>query len=104
MLLRDREFVDSEREHTPQYPAVTAQLQKSIIAGNEIDDHIMPWCRRVEQQLGNAEVNKILLRPSRSPQDVTRGWDQTRDFLMSLSWELNYRKVVQSIKDLNVRH
>ena len=104
MLLHDREFVDSEREHTPQYPAVTAQLQKSITAGNETNDHIMPWCWRVEQQLGDAKVNKIVLRPSRSPRDVTRGWDQTRDFLMSLSWEVNYRKVVRSIEDLNVRH
>ena len=103
MLLQDKDFVDGKREHIPQYPLVSSALRSSIIGDGEIDDHIMPWCRQVEHQLGDAGTNKIVWRPFRSPQDA-KGWDQTRDFLMSLSRKVEYRKAVRNIKDLKVRH
>ena len=103
MLLQDKDFVNGKREHIPQYLSVSSALRSSIISDGEIDDHIMLWCWQVEHQLGNADTNKIVLRPFRSPQDA-KGWDQTRDFLMSLRCEVEYRKAVWNIEDLKVRH
>ena len=103
MLPQDKDFVNGKREHIPQYPLVSSALRSSIIGDGEIDDHIMPWCRWVEHQLGNADANKIVLRPFRSPWDA-KGWDQTGDFLMFLSRKVEYPKAVWNIKDLKVRH
>jgi hypothetical protein len=89
MLLQDKEFVNSEREQIPQYPLISSTLRKYIICDGEIGDHIMPWCWQVTHQLEDANTNKIVLRPFRSPRDA-KGWDQTWDFLLSLSCEVEY--------------
>jgi hypothetical protein len=102
MLLHDKEFVDGQRDHTSQYPLVSAELRNAVIQGTEIDDYIMPWCRLVERQLWDAEANKIVSRPLRSPWKA-KTWDQQCEFLMSLSREGDYRKAIRSIEALAVR-
>jgi hypothetical protein len=101
LLLRDKDLVSGKRSTMSVYPTVSEELQNKVIGEDDIQDSIIPWCLRIEQQIRDADSKKINQRPSRAPIHC-RTFDDTLGFLSSLSREGRYRQLVLRLENLKV--
>ncbi|KIK75528.1 hypothetical protein PAXRUDRAFT_18924 [Paxillus rubicundulus Ve08.2h10] len=83
--------------------ALFTELKGKTIPGHYISGYIFPWCKHLSEQLKESNTEVISCRPHHSPADVKGKWHEARDFMLGLSSDKQYRQLVMSLEQIDIR-
>ncbi|KIJ04951.1 hypothetical protein PAXINDRAFT_21769 [Paxillus involutus ATCC 200175] len=101
MLIRDAEMVAGGCTPLGGYPFIPPELKGKTIPNHYISGYILPWCKRLSEQLKESHAEGISRRPHRSPADVKGKWHEARDFMLCLSSDKQYRQLVMALEQID---
>ncbi|KIJ11604.1 hypothetical protein PAXINDRAFT_15516 [Paxillus involutus ATCC 200175] len=101
MLICDTEMVAGGRTPLGGYPFIPPELKGKTIPNHYISGYILPWCKRLSEQLKESHAEGISCRPHQSPTDVKGKWHEARDFMLCLSSDKQYRQLVMALEQID---
>ncbi|KIJ59104.1 hypothetical protein HYDPIDRAFT_33499 [Hydnomerulius pinastri MD-312] len=101
MLIHDAEIVAGGQTPLSEYPFIPPELKGKTIPGHYISGYILPWCKRLSEQLKESHAEGISHRPHQSPADVKGKWHKARDFMLCLSSDKQYRQLVMALEQID---